>query len=488
MSISLKEELRFEQKTIVITVPLFLLTFIYMFAYGFEWIDLTINFGLMLLIAGLNKPKFRHILSYLLYGYVALHIDQSSGLTMLHFEVFILLGMMLLFNDWLMVLNNLIAAAIHHFVFFWLQNNGFPVYIFEPNAPFIMVIEHCLFATLQASVSMYGCYTRSLSIKRLDYVEEKIKEIVQKDNLNLKVTLKSDDDFCRRFNLIIEKFQETTALNKKTISDLQSLTHNFVATTNSINDEIQENFSGTHQMAEMINDINTAFSQVDSNSSQCNENISLSTKMNHEMSDISSDTVNAASHLADKISDTGQNITRVADEISNIHTILQTINDISEQTNLLALNASIEAARAGEAGRGFAVVADEVRNLSLRTNTSVEQIGKTLTALDQNIKSSTTSMKSVEQYSIALKNQADKIHTIVAESSSGMRGTAVMMNEITSAISQQSSSIENAHLNMAKVRESAEKMASSAKQQHDATNKLKVSTQTLGELSKQFII
>lgn len=488
MSISLKKELRFEQKTFVITAPFFLLTFVYMVGFGFEWTDLIINIGLTVLIGVLNKPKFRHIISYLLYGYVALHIDQSSGLTMLHFEVFILLGMMLLFNDWLMVLNNLIAAAIHHLLFFWLQNNGFPVYIFEPDAPFMMVIEHCLFATLQASVSMYGCYTRSLSIKRLDYVEEKIKEIVQKDNLNLKVTLRSDDDFCRKFNLIIEKFQETTALNKQTISDLQSLTHNFIATTHSISDEIQENLAHTHQMAKMMDTINTAVAQVDTNSNQCNENITLSTKMNHEMSDISSDTVNAASHLAEKIADTGQNITRVAADISNIHSILQTINDISEQTNLLALNASIEAARAGEAGRGFAVVADEVRNLSLRTNTSVEQIGKTLTALDKNIKSSTESMQSVEDYSAALQAQAEKIHTIVAENNANMGETAAMMNEITTALSQQSLSIENAHMNMAKVGQSAEKMALSAKQQQDATNKLQVSTQTLVELSRQFVI
>ena len=69
-----------------------------------------------------------------------------------------------------------------------------------------------------------------------------------------------------------------------------------------------------------------------------------------------------------------QQMTRLADQITQIDHVMHSIQGITEQTNLLALNASIEAARAGEHGKGFAVVAEEVRKLAEQSRQETKQV------------------------------------------------------------------------------------------------------------------
>jgi methyl-accepting chemotaxis protein len=114
-----------------------------------------------------------------------------------------------------------------------------------------------------------------------------------------------------------------------------------------------------------------------------------------------------------------QTVGKLSGSSDQIGQVAKVIAAIAEQTNLLALNATIEAARAGEMGKGFAVVAGEVKDLAAETARATEDIGRQITAL---------------------QDDSAEVASVIAGISATINQIADIQQVISSAVEEQSAS------------------------------------------------
>lgn len=142
--------------------------------------------------------------------------------------------------------------------------------------------------------------------------------------------------------------------------------------------------------------------------------------------------VDSTSTEARTVSESLSGLTEAAQKIAQVVTI---ISDIAEQTNLLALNATIEAARAGEAGKGFAVVASEVKMLANQTSSSLDDIRKGVSLMENEVDSAVTRVQSIAQKTEELSERSMTVSEAVSQQSG-------VTQEIAQSIQSASSNVE----------------------------------------------
>lgn len=234
-----------------------------------------------------------------------------------------------------------------------------------------------------------------------------------------------------------------------------------------------------HEMEDSIHDVAENTQQV---SVQAKESIDVVKKVSKQFGRARVE----IESLAENIDSASSVIGELAEETTNIASVLDVIKGIAEQTNLLALNAAIEAARAGEQGRGFAVVADEVRTLASKTQQSTEDINVMIDKLRGGADRAVDSMKGAQEIAGRTVEYSQDSESQVLGITSSLEEITDRITQVASAVEQQTRTIGEINGNLVQTKELSQQGMSSAHSIGSAVSTLNTQAEKLRALIMNF--
>ncbi|TRX74365.1 methyl-accepting chemotaxis protein [Pseudomonas mangiferae] len=218
----------------------------------------------------------------------------------------------------------------------------------------------------------------------------------------------------------------------------------------------------TEQVAAAVNQMTATTHDVASNVQRTADATQEANRLAEQGRAIAAETREAIHRLSQSVVDTGDAVTRLAQDSNEIGGVVDVIKSIADQTNLLALNAAIEAARAGDMGRGFAVVADEVRSLAQRTAESTQQIHGLIAKLQNTAEDAVHTMQNGQQQADEGVQRVSRADDALKGISEAVANITDMTNQIATATEQQSSVAEQINRNILSIAELADQTSGEA--------------------------
>ena len=395
----------------------------------------------------------------------ALHIHQGHGMTELHFGVFVLLAFLLYYRDWLPIVVAATVIEVQFLLFNYLQESGFPVYVFEMRTGLSIVITHAVYVVFESAVLVYFA---------LLFEKEAIRSIELQDiGDHLKVvggridlTYRNPDarsDFAEDFNHFIHTVHQTIDGANNASVNLAASTQHMNVVAAETTGQAQQQLRETEQVVTAIHQVTATIQEVARNASGAADATLTADQEARAGTAVARDASEVINSLANEVNQAAAVVTDLETNAQEISGILDVIKGVAEQTNLLALNAAIEAARAGEQGRGFAVVADEVRTLESRTQKSTEEINTMIETLQSRSKLAVQAMETGSEQARLGVDHSRKAGEALEKISEQITTIRDMNTQIATAAEEQSAVVEEINQNVSNIGDVARQTANSVK-------------------------
>ncbi|QTH64309.1 methyl-accepting chemotaxis protein [Psychrosphaera ytuae] len=432
----------------------------------------------------------RHSVAIAIQILTALHIQQTQGLTEIHFEIFSVLAFLTMYKDWRVVVTSVVVIAVHHVLFFLLQANGQPFFIFEEGHVMLYILLiHAFFAVAEGAVLAYISATAFDEARTAETVQSKIHEILKnEEQVDLRIELDEKNKTMEEFNRLIASFADLTNHSKNLSKDILTMSKQVDEVTYKINDATSENNVQIELITEATHQMTTANVDIADRSNNVNMLAETATDKTSEAKQIIVSSNDSITNLKNDLTDTSTTIDQLAEKCSSIEAAMASIKSISEQTNLLALNAAIESARAGDHGRGFAVVADEVRQLAMHTGKNAEEISDITTSLISDVTKSVSQMQTCLQNATEATEASVQAVLVIDKVLEDISAVSENIASVATAAEQQSLVSENITQSTLTLNDTAESLAQHVKDAHHSVSKMNKSINSLDKELAKFIV